>query len=918
MKETETAIEVSVSSQTGAISFVVSGKADRIKSAKRQLWSILAQNGTIEFEVPEGCLKFIIGPSGKIMKEIESTCSVRVKIPRGEDWKGSIMVSGDFEGVAMARDKILSIVQERVNQTTTQIEIDRYLAAFLWNSELSGLSQPELVESFPNVKIHLVKTPEGAHLSLSGNNDQIESIKGLIATALVRLRSSIKSVSTSVPKSFHRLLIGPKGSVLHQLEEETGCGISIPSSNDDQPEINEQVTIFGPEDKLLKGLSALMEKIRGLSVEKVQVSETPMKLLQHVQKYRNELKSFDPEASYHFNTTAGCIEVDGKKENVINFVGQLHKLLNELPSFKIQETLEVDQEYLKHVIGRKGHNLQQIQREFDVEILVEEDTTVCFIGKSAQSVKGALEHVNGILSSVVDVLSLTARIDSKYHGLLIGAKGSNLTQYHEKYPSVLINFKDDSVTFKGTRSEVEACHAELLAQADSIRHEMIMNSYTQTLKPVDEKLLKSSRDMAFLTNFARQNGCKLIVADGESDAITLQGSKKTVDQVFPQLKEQINLIQDRDSLTFSVDPQYHGVLIGAEGRNLKHLIQKYSVKIDFPKSLEESGGSEASEEASRIKITGPKANISKARDELLDLLKYHLDHNNQEIISVAAKVVPFIIGKNGSKIDSIKIETDCDVDILKNDKDSSEKDIKLSGTKESIKAAKKIIEEIVAEFADQIESQVDAPSSEFLKSLTNGTFKREYRKLTAKFEEVNFYAREAFIRVKGKKSLVAEAVEDLKNLINAIQGGQLIKIDLEIPSKIHGKILGSGGSNIKSLTGEFDCEIQIPRAGQSGPVTIVGPAEKAQKCSQKIASYCFEERLFKFPSSTLKSSIMAEIGSNNDNNNDNNNNNSEEDFFEGIEWKSQANGILLSGHVDKIEAVKERLNEMINNAKNKN
>jgi hypothetical protein len=44
MKETGTTIEVSVSSQTKGISFVVSGKAADIKLAKRQLWSLLAQN----------------------------------------------------------------------------------------------------------------------------------------------------------------------------------------------------------------------------------------------------------------------------------------------------------------------------------------------------------------------------------------------------------------------------------------------------------------------------------------------------------------------------------------------------------------------------------------------------------------------------------------------------------------------------------------------------------------------------------------------------------------------------------------------------------------------------------------------------------------------------------------------------------
>lgn len=233
------------------------------------------------------------------MKEIESCCAVKVKIPRGEDWTGSIIVSGDFEGVAMARDKILSIVQERANKISIQIEIERTLAPFIWNKEFSGINQEELIESFPAVKINLFKTGEGAHLNLIGDKVQIETIQQLIEKSLINLRSSIKSVNTFVPKSLHRLLIGPKGAVLHQLEEETGCGIFVPSVKE-EPE-NQQVTIYGPEDKLLKGLSSLMEKVKGMSSEKVKIPEISFKLLQNVQKYRNEFKSFDSEVSFHFS-----------------------------------------------------------------------------------------------------------------------------------------------------------------------------------------------------------------------------------------------------------------------------------------------------------------------------------------------------------------------------------------------------------------------------------------------------------------------------------------------------------------------------------------------------------------------------------------------------------------------------------------
>lgn len=849
-------------------------------------------------------MKFIIGPSGKVLKEIEANCAVKVKIPRGEDWNGSIIVSGDFEGVAMARDKILSIVQERANKATAQIEIERTLAAFLWDEELSGITQQQLTESFPNVKVNLVKTGEGAHLNLMGDRTQIEAIQTIISQSLIRLRSSIKSVNTFVPKALHRLLIGPKGAVLHQLEEETGCGISIPSAKD-EPE-NQQVTIFGPEDKLLKGLSALMEKTKGLASEKVSIPEIQFKLIQNSQKYRNELKSFDSEVSLHFNNQNCSIEVDGRKENVLAFIGHLQELLTNLSGYKIKENLEVDQEYLKHVIGRKGQNLQQIQKEFNVEIVIE-DEIVCFIGKTKESVQKAKEHVNGILSSVVDMLTLTARIDPKYHGMLIGSKGSNLATYHEKYPSVMINFSSaensDLVSFKGPRAEVEPCHAEMMAQADSIRHEMIMNSYTQTITLSEP--VKSSRDCAFLTNFSRQQDCKLIINETNT-LLTLQGLKKNVDSTLPLLKEQLQLIQDRDSLTFSVDPQYHGILIGTEGRNLKHLVQKYSVKIDFPKNNNKDATNDSEEsiedvnsnvsantsaDASIIKVTGPKSNISKARDELLDLLKYHLEHDNQEVIKVPSKAVPFIIGKNGSVIDNIKLETDCKLDILSGESDDEVKSIKLSGTKESIKSAKALINDLVKDFLEQAERCIKYPASLL------SVFKREYRKITTKYSaHVNFFtlSRESLIRIKGKKEFVESAAAELENLVKSIENGELVQLELMVSSRSHGKILGVAGATIKELMNEFDCDIQVPKHGQSGPVIIIGPTASVQDCSTKIRSLCTEERLFKFPTVSLKTAVLAKLKES-----------------DAIQWKPHQNGIVLVGEIDQIEGFKKLLQEEI-------
>lgn len=124
----------------------------------------------------------------------------------------------------------------------------------------------------------------------------------------------------------------------------------------------------------------------------------------------------------------------------------------------------------------------------------------------------------------------------------------------------------------------------------------------------------------------------------------------------------------------------------------------------------------------------------------------------------------------------------------------------------------------------------------------------------------------------------------------------MIEASVMVPSKVHGKILGTSGSNIKELIREFDCEIQVPRPGQAGPIKIVGKAENAHKCEEKIKSYCIEERFFKFPSAAVKAEILAKFEM------------KEGEPIDGINWTSKSNiGITLTGEIDLVESFKERL-----------
>ena len=276
---------------------------------------------------------------------------------------------------------------------------------------------------------------------------------------------------------------------------------------------------------------------------------------------------------------------------------------------------------------------------------------------------------------------------------------------------------------------------------------------------------------------------------------------------------------------------------------------------------------------------------------MLDLLKYHLDHDNQEIIKVPSKAVPFIIGKNGSTIDRIKIESDCKIDLQKEgDSNGSESLIKLSGTKDSIKLADKLIKSIVKDFMEQDEQTVKVPES-----LLN-TFKREYRKITQKYskDDLIFYARDTHVKIKGKKESVQSAVKEINELVSAVESKQLIKKEILVPSRVHGKILGVEAANIKELTAEFDCDIQVPKFGQNGPVVLLGSPENVQKLTEKIESYCVEERLYKFPSVAAKNSFLASEKA--------------QSILAPLKgWKQHAHGIILIGENETIEQVKKAI-----------
>ena len=72
------------------------------------------------------------------------------------------------------------------------------------------------------------------------------------------------------------------------------------------------------------------------------------------------------------------------------------------------------------------------------------------------------------------------------------------------------------------------------------------------------------------------------------------------------------------------------------------------------------------------------------------------------------------------------------------------------------------------------------------------------------------------------KEHILKIVQDLDNFD---------KLDLPIDSRLHSRLIGKRGYNIRQIMEQFKVEIRFPvKGGDPDIVTIIGPHEKVQEC----------------------------------------------------------------------------------------
>ena len=211
------------------------------------------------------------------------------------------------------------------------------------------------------------------------------------------------------------------------------------------------------------------------------------------------------------------------------------------------------------------------------------------------------------------------------------------------------------------------------------------------------------------------------VNDGK---VELKGPKAKADAAKAHIVSLGKRLDDEVTHVLKVKPQYHGDLIGSKGTQVRRLQDRYNVRINFPKAMNEdtadlvseNGGSShrgsRSVPADEVSIRGPKRGADEAREELLNLLQWTIDNSHTAVISVKQEHLPYLIGQGGREMDKLRVATGAQVDVpgLKDAQDSSGRvEVKIRGTKKQVDEARKVLEEKARKLDNSITKTIDVP-----------------------------------------------------------------------------------------------------------------------------------------------------------------------------------------------------------------
>lgn len=685
-----------------------------------------------------------------IVKERGSNMSLRLKTIPPEF----------FPFIAGAHDVALREIEER---TKAQVHVPRYDT---WTS------RPPPQEAHPG-QVHFVPCVD-KHILISGERVAAQEARAEIERLAEDLKRKLTLRQLAINRGQHQFILGDQADALHEFLAQTGCAIVLPPPSDE----SEFLTITGPLNQIETGINHAMDLATSMQMASIDFSRQhpsapagphahARALTQYLQR-RKIVKLL--ESAYDARiamppsadgpVTWEVYSRDGK--NTIRARSDIMNIVQAHPPSRVRH-VSVDPYFHPHL---RSQSATKIQDDYGVHLLIPDDVNspnvvLVYEGPAVaasnfevprqrpspaevsgfeKSLQEAQEYLLATLGDQRDIIAKSVSIPAKYQEkarkFIIreqDAKGDGSIPIR-----AIVGEPHGSkcpISLRGPSGLVAELFSKLEAFVVEQEKDDLERGYTTSFDfPQKYANFLIGKRGENINKLREEFDVDLKVENGK---VEVKGPKAKADAARMRIINLGKKFQDETTHILKIPAQYHRELIGQKGNQVNRLQDRYAVRVQFPRatvpaddqSVTETGsdaggarGGRPQQAADEVFVKGPSKGADSARDEILSLLQWVIDHSHNATISVAQSQVASLIGQRGREMDKLRADTGAQIDVPSaNDAPdaSGRVQIRVKGTKQQVAEAKKVLQQRASEFDATVTKTIEV-DKKYHKALIGG------------------------------------------------------------------------------------------------------------------------------------------------------------------------------------------------------
>ncbi|KAL6709878.1 hypothetical protein ACN47E_000663 [Coniothyrium glycines] len=910
----------------GTVVFESTGPVEAVRESLKEIANEVGSKQSVDVPVPASIRAHIIGRQGSKIQEISKRTGARIQVPKAEpgedeDTVVSVHIEGNALTAEMARREIDAIVNERTSTVNLRLkDIPAEFYPFLagpQNVHSNNLVQGRDVNiQIPQYHQWRSQAPAPAPrgqpvafapqanfpIQISGDRVIAQQIQAELERRAQQLRQQLAVEQRSIERGRHQFIVGDRGGSLHDFLEETGCSIVLPPPGDD----SETVYIVGPPNKIDQGISKLEDLAASMTMATADAARehrgpNAQAHAHNLTRYLRQRQALAELERLHEASIVAPTDRDGPSgweiyakngKDSMKARGDVMGMFASHPPSRFA-TMNVDPFYHEFLQQR---NAPKVRENHGVHVVFPEDGSPELIlvvedrspyedysiprgapsaaeAKAyAQSLREAQQFIESLTKNQPQIASRGLEANPKFHRKIeqyVNDLQQSLSTdqvpvqalFGERRPEAHSR-SNNSFAIRGPDNAVDELNAKILAFIEQAEKDELERNHVTTFdypqKYASHLVGKGGENIQRLR---QKYDVDVQINDGK---VELKGPSHKAQQCKKDILDMAKKLEDEATHVLKVKPQYHRDLIGAGGKQVERLQDRYNVRINFPRRQQNEDDAEgASQRNARgqnqdeVIIRGPKKGADEARDEVLSLLQYITDTSHTDTVSVAQSQIPQLIGSGGREMENLRLETGCQIDVpgaREGADPSGRAEIKLKGTKKQVEEAKKILQQRAKVFDDTIVETLDV-DRKYHRTLIGGSGANIRQVVTSAGgpDNARDLARmvrfpraesdESSIRVEGPKSVVEKIIAALKKQASDLEN-QTTET-LEIAPEKHRLLIGRGGETRRSLESKLNISLDIPKQTTTGAarsqVKISGEPSAVEKAKEHILELVKEQ-----------------------------------------------------------------------------